>query len=345
VLSSFDKMFVQGQEYFQKNTLSTAQVCSKGLINKVLGLQSDGTTALGPAVAFALGLVSNCPGSKILVCTDGQANVGYGNISSGSENVKGNYQIMGSKGKENGTNINVLSIKGEDCALENLGILSDMTYGVVDIVEPQQLKSTVSNVMSKPVLGTGLTCKLICDHRLIFTRSGNNIDTQEIGNVNSDVDLTFSFAPKELFENEDVYFQAQLSFSKLNGSQIKRSITYKMKITNDRDVSEKNLRTFVLAMKAVHESAEMAQFGEYQNARVNLISYQRLLQRGMKSKKDQREYINFIVQAEKLDAFMRTFQAQEKLLDTNPDLQIDDFAAKYIIQMKRSSHVLFESYN
>jgi len=97
-------------------------------------------------------------------------------------------------------------------------------------------------------------------------------------------------------------------------------------------------------MKAVQESAEMAQFGEYQNARINLISYQRLLQRGMKSKKDQREYINFIVQAEKLDAFMRTFQAQEKLMDGNPDFQVDDFAAKYIIQMKRSSHILFESY-
>jgi len=252
---------------------------------------------------------------------------------------------MGARAKENGTNINVLSIKGEDCALENLGLLSDMTYGAVDIVEPQQLKSTVSSVMSKPVLGTGLTCKLVCDHRFIFNRSGSNIDVQEIGNVNSDVDLTFSFVPKELFENEDVYFQAQLSFSRLNGSQIKRVITCRMKITNDRDVSEKGIRTFVLAMKAVHESAEMAQFGEYQNARINLISHQRLFQRGMKSKKDQREYINFIIQAEKLDSFMRQALAQEKILDTNPELQLDDFAAKYIIQMKRSSHILFESYS
>jgi hypothetical protein len=85
----------------------------------------------------------------------------------------------------------------------------------------------------------------------------------------------------------------------------------------------------------------MAQQGSYQKARVNLISCMRLLQRGMKTKKNQQEYIQYalwgvvclfvclfvlfvflrvlicryIVQGEKLDGFMRHVQAQAALLD------------------------------
>jgi len=164
--------------------------------------------------------------------------------------------------------------------------------------------------------------------------------------VNSDIDLTFTYCSKEIFEASDVYFQTQLLFSKANGAQIRRVITERMKVTKDRDVAEGKISTFVLAMKAVHESAELGQYGDFQNARINLISYQRLLQRGMKTKKDQKEYINFIVQAEKLDAFMRQALVQESLIDDNPDTtDVDDFAAKNIIQMKRASHILLNHFN
>jgi len=216
---------------------------------------------------------------------------------------------------------------------------------LLTLLNHKKLKTTVANILSKPILATGLTCKVICDGRLNFKKSGSNIDNQEIGNVNSDIDLTFTFSPKEIFDApDDVYFQTQLLFSKSNGAHIRRVITEKRKVTKDRDVAEGKISTFVLAMKAVHESAEMGQFGDFKNARINLISYQRLLQRGMKTKKDQKEYINFIVQAEKLDAFMRQALVQQSLIDDKNDNDVDDFAAKNIIQMKRSSHVLFESF-
>lgn len=35
---------------------------------------------VGPALAYAIAMASNYPGSKIMVCTDGLANVGIGNL-------------------------------------------------------------------------------------------------------------------------------------------------------------------------------------------------------------------------------------------------------------------------
>eukprot|EP01090_Pellita_catalonica_P019548 TRINITY_DN6698_c0_g1_i1.p2 TRINITY_DN6698_c0_g1~~TRINITY_DN6698_c0_g1_i1.p2 ORF type:complete len:167 (-),score=28.20 TRINITY_DN6698_c0_g1_i1:464-895(-) len=58
----------------------------KNLTAKTIALHTSGCTALGPALAIAAGISSGTPGAKILVCTDGCANTGIGNVS-GSKNV------------------------------------------------------------------------------------------------------------------------------------------------------------------------------------------------------------------------------------------------------------------
>jgi hypothetical protein len=84
-------------------------------------------------------------------------------------------------------------------------------------------------------------------------------------------------------------------------------------------------------------------------ARVNLISSMRLLQRGMLTSKQQREYINFIRQSERLDGFMREAQQQEEMLAMQQSrvtveerkMARDDSAAKNIVQMKLVSSAAF----
>ena len=89
--------------------------------------------------------------------------------------------------------------------------------------------------------------------------------------------------------------------------------------------------------------------GDYLEARVNLISSMRLLQRGMLTSKQQREYINFIRQSERLDGFMREAQQQEEMLAMQQSrvtveerkMARDDSAAKNIVQMKLVSSAAF----
>jgi hypothetical protein len=55
------------------------------LLDRVYALQEGGPTALGPALAFAMGLaLKRSAGSHIIVCTDGRANVGVGSLSARS---------------------------------------------------------------------------------------------------------------------------------------------------------------------------------------------------------------------------------------------------------------------
>ena len=102
-------------------------------------------------------------------------------------------------------------------------------------------------------------------------------------------------------------------------------------LTDDRDEAELSVDTAALGMFAIQRSADLAQDGEFLQARLKLISTQRLLQRAMKSRKDQKAYINFIVLAERLDGFMRIAQQQGML---ERKAKLDDTAARNIMQMR-----------
>lgn len=96
----------------------------------------------------------------------------------------------------------------------------------------------------------------------------------------------------------------------------------------------------------MQHAAQLAQGGDYQRARMRLISTQRLLQRGMKSRDVQQSYVLYIQQAERLDAFMREKSAQERVFGQadarTRAQQRDDTAARNIIQMKNAPRSLFE---
>jgi len=47
-------------------------------------LEEGGQTALGPAMLVAIMMASKVPGSKVVMCTDGLANIGLGNLDTES---------------------------------------------------------------------------------------------------------------------------------------------------------------------------------------------------------------------------------------------------------------------
>jgi len=230
--------------------------------------------------------------------------------------------------------------------LDRLQKVADKTSGVVEIANPIDLSKIVTNVMSKPILATGVTCTLLANKKFQFTESGTNKMLLEIGNVTSDTDLTFSYKAKgPILPGKLAKFQARLLFSRPDGAQILRVITRSIPITDDREKMEENFNFAVVAMSAVHKSATLAQKGDYKTARINLISTMRLLQRGMKSRQQQREYVNFIIQSEKLDGFMRQAQAQEAVFGSGVGTGgKDDSAAKNIVQMKQAHYGLFAAF-
>ena len=55
-------------------------------------LNEGGSTALGPALAVAVGMLKKQPGSEVVLCTDGQPNQGVGSLNSyGSRGNNGDF--------------------------------------------------------------------------------------------------------------------------------------------------------------------------------------------------------------------------------------------------------------
>ena len=46
----------------------------------VYSLEERGATALGPALLLSVAMACEVPGSKVIICTDGMANVGLGSL-------------------------------------------------------------------------------------------------------------------------------------------------------------------------------------------------------------------------------------------------------------------------
>eukprot|EP01123_Difflugia_compressa_P008904 TRINITY_DN2809_c0_g1_i1.p1 TRINITY_DN2809_c0_g1~~TRINITY_DN2809_c0_g1_i1.p1 ORF type:complete len:547 (-),score=106.35 TRINITY_DN2809_c0_g1_i1:69-1709(-) len=327
-----------------KMNIGTASAAGDAMIDKVYRLEEGGSTALGPALLYAVGLASNAPGSKVLICTDGLANVGIGNLDVTDEEIalaSSIYSKIANQAKENGTTVSVISIRGDDCSMESLGTLADATNGDVDIVDPIELGVKNVDVLSIPIVATNVEVSLHLRKGLMLVNGKSSV-VEKYGNATEESDLTFSYRYERSFEppSKNLLFQVQVKYTKMNGSRCMRVLTLPQHITVDRDVAEKGLMSSVVATHALHESATLAQLGDYQQARVNLISNQRLLQRGMATKRDQLEYINFIKQAEKLDGFMREAQHIESLIGTQRAQGItkkqnrDDAAARNIVKMK-----------
>jgi len=105
----------------------------------------------------------------------------------------------------------------------------------------------------------------------------------------------------------------------------------------DRVDVENALNARAVAVETIQRAAGLAHHGAYKQARVALVSTQRLLQRGMASGRGQEDYLRFVVSGEKLDAFMRESQA------LGDGANRDDDASKSMFQMKSLSSQAFEA--
>jgi len=222
----------------------------KPLTDTLLSLEERGPTALGPAVLAAVTIASTHKGSKVVLCTDGNANVGIGsleNIKKMTEtdrvSIENFYKKVGEFAAETGVSISVISIKGTDCSLEYLATVCDQTQGLNDIVDPLQLTTNFSSILENPVIATGVHVRMQLHNGLMFRPSSleeentiaesSCIVLKTIGNVTSETDCTFEYSSNlsniQSFLGilDALPFQVQIHYTKLNGSKCIRVISKK----------------------------------------------------------------------------------------------------------------------
>jgi len=251
-------------------------------------------------------------------------------------------------------------MEGENCSMENLGTAADITSGSVEIVDPLNLKETVVSLLSKKILASNATCTLFIPNTLHFRSEEKHVLNKverEISNITEETDLTFSFewedSAREKFKTGfgKVFFpfQVQFTYLKQNGDKCLKVLSRLLPVTKVREEVERDLNSAVIALRAIQQAAKMAQWGNYNDARISLTSVQRLLQRSMKTKSHQRDYLSYIVQSEKLDQFMRESQQQDSIFGmkdgTIRQRNRDDDSSKAMYQMKSVSLKKFNERN
>lgn len=180
----------------------------KQLGEKLFDLEECGPTALGPALLVATTIASQVRGSKVILCTDGLANVGMGKLEGhsddqGLEEAIKFYDEISDSAVEKGVSISVITIKGTDCKLVEIGKMADKTGGQVNIVDPLKLTQEFSTILANKIIATNVEATFILHKELFFfyEDSEESKVVKKIGNVTADTEVSFEYGvrtkPKE----------------------------------------------------------------------------------------------------------------------------------------------------
>jgi len=252
------------------------------LHNRLYDLEENGATALGPAILASLSLASLAKaGSKVIICTDGKANVGLGaldnvNSEAAVSSVESWYSQVGHYAASKGICISVISIKGDDCRLEYLGKLAELTGGNVDIVNPLQITTLFSNILSKPTIATNTRCTVRLHKGLkisMDSEAATNHLVRDIGNIVSDTEFTFEYSvDKNAASGFDALpFQVQIEYQRPNGARLMRIVTQIQQTTAVRTQAEEEANVAVIATHVAQKSAQLAQVKQKKNSKNSFV--------------------------------------------------------------------------
>jgi len=127
-----------------------------------MALEETGPTALGPAVITAIALAGEgAPGSTVIVCTDGLANVGLGSFDGATteeqeKKISELYEIIGQYAQTKGVTVNIISIEGEECNIDIISKISELTGGEVQRLSPKDLIANFTNILNLPTIATNV---------------------------------------------------------------------------------------------------------------------------------------------------------------------------------------------
>uniref|UniRef100_A0A3B5LEU0 Uncharacterized protein n=1 Tax=Xiphophorus couchianus TaxID=32473 RepID=A0A3B5LEU0_9TELE len=247
------------------------------LTQRVKELRENGATALGPAALASVALASKYPGSKVILCTDGRANIGLGDMEQAQSSYSEApyfYRKLALQAVEKGVIISVMSFKGTDCCLADIGRLADVTGGSVNIVSIGTMATEIQSISEDNVLATGVTATLYFP----YEDENNHKLVREVGNVTKELEITFQFASEIKHSSRNTLpFQLQLSFKTRDQQKVTRIITEQRPVTTSSQILLGRLNMAVLAVHCAQLCAGLTMEGHVTEAQRQLAAQQDLL--------------------------------------------------------------------
>uniref|UniRef100_A0A3B4YJ22 VWFA domain-containing protein n=1 Tax=Seriola lalandi dorsalis TaxID=1841481 RepID=A0A3B4YJ22_SERLL len=261
-LVDYDHIWQQGAAYSVPHCIAET---FQQLIQRVRELREHGATCLGPAALASVAIASRYPGSKVILCTDGRANIGLGEM----EQTASLSLVI----------ISIMSFEGTDCRLADVGRLADTTGGRVNIVNIGTIAREMQAASRDNVLATSVTATLLASDGMYFPYEDENNHklVREIGNVTKGLEITFEFAVKPEFmhvflQKDTLPFQLQLSFKTRDQQRVTRIIT-------EHRIWAGSFNMSVLGVHCAQLCASLTMEGRVQEAQKQLKAQQHLQHR------------------------------------------------------------------
>lgn len=209
-------------------------------------------------------------------------------------------------------------MRGAEIQLATVGQVATLTGGSISIADASALADALRSVAS-PTVGSRVQVTVRAPNGVAFYspttgRADAKIATADVGSAFVATDFVVGFELDVAFADPTVRFQVEMEWTNSQGQRLLRIETVDAPVSDDRNALERRANMALPALAAIRRSAALAAAGHYKDARVVLISALRLLQRGMRSKQAQREYVRFIKQGERLDGFMRELAQQAEMV-------------------------------
>ncbi|KAL7374603.1 hypothetical protein ABVT39_003736 [Epinephelus coioides] len=337
-LVDYDHIWQQGVAYSVPHCIAETY---QQLVQTVKNLREHGATCLGPAALASVAIASRYPGSKVILCTDGRANIGLGEMDeipslSPSHLTPYFYRQLALQSVNSGVIISVMTFEGTDCRLADVGRLADTTGGRVNIVSIGTVATEIQSASMDNILATGVTATLLAPDGMYFPyeEENNHKLVREIGNVTMGLEITFQFAVKpefmEVFLQKDTLpFQLQLSFKTRDQDKVTRVITEQRPVTTCSRIWAGSLNMAVLGVHCAQLCASLTMEGRVEEAQRQLKAQQdlhKLISKQRPIKKEESIYGNW------MDTM--TSICDDITMDSRT---LSDEAAKVMYQMKRAS--------
>jgi len=253
------------------------------LLKNLYTIEESGQTALGSAIIFAINLIKgSSAGSKIIVCTDGIANVGIGSLENVKEKgefdyCKKFYESLGQVAKDKGIIISLITFEGEESKIEILSTLAQMTGGDVIKVKPTEILSEFSNLLTTEIIATNVKLSVKLHKTMCFRNENadqlkydNSTLIKDIGNVTNETEMFVEYKFKATEEINKKYpeinldklevipFQSIIEYTSKTGDKCIRVLSKQQKISSDKDEIAKDVKFDILSVNAMQKKLKIS---------------------------------------------------------------------------------------
>mmetsp|Transcript_18563 Transcript_18563/g.55040 ORF Transcript_18563/g.55040 Transcript_18563/m.55040 type:complete len:772 (+) Transcript_18563:121-2436(+) len=276
---------------------------AEALTKKVFGLEEGGQTALGPAVCAAIELAADRPGSRVVICTDGLANIGVGSLEDEEQipAARAFYEGLAAHAMDRGVSVSIVTIDGTDADLDSIECLSDRTGGDLEIVDPLKLADNFSSMLAEAVVASKVEVTMKLHKGLQFRNEAAACSslTRQLGNVNANSEAMFEFKVGDAkLDVAELPFQVQIKYTTPSGMEALRVISRRKPVTTDRSEALKSMNVAMCAARAAQVSSELASKGKVKEARLNSRAWRHTMAAHVCSEEatvgGQRSYANFL---------------------------------------------------